>query len=56
MNGVFQFSFQKIGRSSKGKQQDGGEGGGEEEWAMRHCKKSKAQAIIISDIKFTWTC
>jgi len=26
--GVFQFSFQKIGRSSKGKQQDGGEGGG----------------------------
>jgi hypothetical protein len=27
--GVFQFSFQKIGRSSKGKQQDGGERGRE---------------------------
>jgi hypothetical protein len=30
MNGVFQFSFQKIGRSFKGKQQDGGGGMGNE--------------------------
>jgi hypothetical protein len=52
MNGVFQFGFQKIGRSSKGKQQDGGG----EEWTMKHCKKSKAEAIITSDLKFTWTC
>jgi hypothetical protein len=50
MNGVFQFSFQKIGRSSKGNNKvegEGAEGGGmEEEGATMHCKKPKAHATI----------
>jgi len=47
MNGVFQFSFQKIARSSKGNNKvEGGKGGWEEEGATMHCKKPKAHATI----------
>jgi hypothetical protein len=35
MNGVFQFSFQKIGRSSKGNNKvEGGDGGGRGNYAL----------------------
>jgi hypothetical protein len=48
MNGVFEFSFQKIARSSKGNNKVEGEGRGgmEEEGATMHCKKPKAHATI----------
>ncbi len=51
MNGVFEFSFQKIARSSKGNNKvegegRGGGGGMEEEGTTMHCKKPNAHATI----------
>ncbi len=43
MNGVFQFSFQKIGRSSKGNNKvegEGGDGGGRGNYALQETKGS----------------
>jgi len=57
MNGVFQFSFQKIGRSSKGNNKVEGEGGG---WRRKRqlciARNQRLMPPLANDLKLTWTC